>query len=172
MMMKIDTPDSWKVEEMQQTLLRKSSQLLGFDLESVSIGSLIIVFKVQRHILEDYEQFRSCAELFFTTMVNVCKIDVDTPAEVQVNSTVIFNPYDKHSVPCGSVKVVDNKPIHTGSTDFGFIWPDEEFMIIKPFDIGINESFDINSPNHPKYTDSSSKENELEGEKMMLKYSI
>lgn len=82
---KLETPETWNVTEIKETLLN-FSQLLRkwFEIEFVYIGSLIIKTLVQKQVLENRDQMRTSVHSFLEKIVEVCEIDTDVPAVIKV----------------------------------------------------------------------------------------
>jgi hypothetical protein len=49
-----------------------------FEIEFVSIGSLVIRTKVPEHILSNYDDFKSAVRSFLVKIVEACQLDTDT----------------------------------------------------------------------------------------------
>jgi hypothetical protein len=86
---KLATPDTWNASKMKISL--ECFPCLSnecFEIEFVSIGSLVIRTKVPEHILSNYDDFKSAVRSFLAKIVEVCQLDTDTPTVVKVDLNI------------------------------------------------------------------------------------
>lgn len=86
MVWKLETPDTWDLIDIKETLLN-CSQLFRkhFEIEFVYVGSLVIKTLVQQQVLENRDQMRVSVHWFLEKIVEVCKIETDVPEVIQVS---------------------------------------------------------------------------------------
>lgn len=86
---KIKTPDNWNVNEIKRRLEDNLLSFRDFIIKCIYLGSIIIETTVSQKIIENHEQFNSKVVTFFNQLVEVGRIDVDTPAVISVMYTVM-----------------------------------------------------------------------------------
>ena len=86
---KLAIPVTWIASEIMRTL-QNCSRFINqlFEIESVCMGSLVIMTIVPEHILSNYDDFMSAVRSFLAKIVEVCQLDTDTPTVVKVDLSI------------------------------------------------------------------------------------
>lgn len=82
---KLETPESWNIDEIKGTL-EKFSSLMGsfFRIVFVYKGSLVIQTTAPKRFLQNEKDFRLAVKLFLTDLVDIGKLDSGTKTIVKV----------------------------------------------------------------------------------------
>ncbi|XP_071143015.1 uncharacterized protein [Mytilus edulis] len=171
---RLETPDTWNLTEIKETLERFSGVLRPwFEIQFVYIGSLVIKTLVQKKILNDRDQMRTSVHSFLEKFVEVCQINTDVPKVIKIALIVEPDAFDYE------VLETEDKPVESATS--GENWDDEiediEIPVDNPYKTGKKTATQFKSdlyklpPERAASTESapkyrSSPENEIQKENM------
>ncbi|CAG2250688.1 DDX58 [Mytilus edulis] len=86
---RLQTPDTWNLNEIKETLEKFSGVLRPwFEIEFVHVGSLVIKTLVPKEVLDNRDQMKKSIQAFLEKMVELCHINTELSTVIKVDLVV------------------------------------------------------------------------------------